>query len=83
MSIHDLRVQNPVRLVVVPASISPADHEACALGGKRCHRMNGHTAGGYACDVFRRRLPHTFNPFRVPRLELCKLGERQSQELAK
>ncbi len=83
MSIHDLTPQNPVRLVMVQSSVSPADSDHCALGAKRCHRLEGHNASGYVCPVFHRSLPHQLNPFRIARLNLCKRGEERNEELSR
>ena len=80
-SIHDPILTAPVRMVAVQTAISPTDDAHCAIGAKRCHRMEGHNKSGYSCPVFHRSLPHELNPFRVRRLNLCRRGEERNQEL--
>lgn len=82
-SIHDPSLHNPARLVVIQASVTPADDDHCAMRTKRCHQMNGHNEGGYTCPVFHRKLTHTCNPFRVRRLSLCRRGEERNEELTR
>lgn len=83
MTLHDFRPANPVRVVLVQSSISPADNDSCALGARRCHQLEGYGRGGYSCPVFHRKLVDTVNPFRIQRLNLCKRGEQRNEELAK
>lgn len=82
-SIHAPILTAPVRLVVIQSSISPADDDLCARGAVRCHQMAGINESGYSCPVFHRKLHHSFNPFRVRRLSLCRRGEERNAEVMK